>query len=104
VATATQERWMRLIELLNSEEFDYPSSWFEAADGTRSLLMANRTVAAQHIPSDAQRMRIDGETWVRGDEWITEDIQGIHDKLRGHQEYLSQIRDGVLFIELAPVG
>ena len=88
----------------HSDEFGYPSSWFEAADGKRSVLMANRTPAAQHIPADAHRMRIHGEMWVRGDDWITEDIQGIHDRLRGHPEYLSQIRDGVLYIELAPAG
>ena len=104
MATATQERWMRLIELLNSDKFGYPTSWFEAADGTRSLLMACRTSAAQHVPADAHRMRIDGETWVRGDEWDHEDIQAIFDGLQRHPEYVAALRGGSLYIELAPVG
>ncbi|MGL4555187.1 MAG: hypothetical protein ACRC33_28810 [Gemmataceae bacterium] len=104
MATATQERWMRLIELLNSDEFGYPSSWFEAADGTRSLLMACRTPTAQHVPADAHRMRIDGETWVRGDDWDREDIQAIYLGLQQHPAYVAAIRGGSLFIELAPAG
>jgi hypothetical protein len=101
LATAAQEQWMRLIELLNSDEFGYPSSWFETADGTRSLLMACRTPAAQHIPAEAHRMRIEGETWVRGDEWDREDIQAIYHGLQRHPEYVAALRDGLLYIELA---
>ena len=101
MATTDQVRWMRLIELMNSDEFGYPSSWFEDADGKRLLLNATRTPAAQYVPAATQQMRIDGETWVRGDDWDTEDIQGIYDKLR---EYLAQICNGALSIELTPEG
>src|SRR5262249_53398560 len=86
-ATVVQERWMRLIELLNSDEFGYPCSWFEDADGNRLLWMANRTVAAQYVKTNAHRMRIDAQTWVRGDEWIYEDIEGICRGLQAYPEY-----------------
>src|SRR5262245_16725427 len=95
---------MRLIELMNSDEFGYPCSWFEDANGKQLLLMANRTIAAQYVPPDAQRMRVDGETWVRGDEWIYEDIQSIHHRLQEYPEYLAQIRDRAIYIELRPEG
>jgi hypothetical protein len=103
VATTSQERWMRLIELMNSDEFGYPCSWFEDANAKQLLLMANRTIAAQYVPADAQRMRVDGETWVR-DEWIYEDIQSIYRRLQEYPEYLAQIRDGAIYIELTPEG
>lgn len=95
---------MRLVNLLNSDEFGYPSSWFEAADGTRSLLMACRPPAAQHVPANAHRIWIDGEMWVRGDEWNREDIQAIYHGLQRHPEYVAALRGGSLYIELAPVG
>ncbi len=95
---------MRLIELLNSDEFGYPCSWFEDADGKDLLLMANRTVAVQYVKANAHRIRIDAETWVRGDDWIREEIQAIYHGLQHYPEYVSVIRGGSLYIELAPVG
>jgi hypothetical protein len=104
VATTVQERWMRLVELLNSDEFGYPASWFETDDGAQSLTMANRCPAAEHVPADAHRMRIDGQTWVRGDEWDRDDIAAIFDGLQRHPEYVAALRGGSLYIELAPTG
>jgi hypothetical protein len=100
--TTNQERWMRLIELMNSDDFDCLCSWFENAAGTQFPTMANRIPAAQHIPTTVHRMRIDGATWVRGDDWVYQDIHSIYNKLRDNQEYLIQIRDDKLYIELAP--
>ena len=102
MTTQAQERWMVLVDLLNSDEFDFPSTWFEDSDGNRSTLMANRTVAAKHIPLDVHRMRIDGSIWVRGDDWIHHDIQMVYDKLSKRSEYLVSIVDDTLYIELTP--
>jgi hypothetical protein len=93
---------MQLIELLNSDEFGYPSSWFETPDGTRLHLMACRIPDAQHVPANAHRMRIDAETWVHGDDWDREDIQAIYHGLQQHPRYVAAIRGGSLYIELAP--
>lgn len=93
---------MELIELLNSEEFDYPCAWFEDSDGNRSTLMANRTVAAQYVPKNAKRMRIDGSIWVRGDDWIHHDLQNIYTKLLERPGYIVRIVDDTLYIELSP--
>ena len=102
VTTRDQERWMELIEMLNSEEFDYPSTWFEDAGGNRSTLMANRTVASQYVPKDAKRIRIEGNIWVRGDDWIHHDLQNIYGRLVNRPEYVVQIVDNTLYIELSP--
>jgi hypothetical protein len=104
MSTITQERWMRLIELLNSNDFDFVCSWFEDADGNQIGTMANRKTDAQHIPTTAHRLRIDGEIWVRFDDWIYQDILDIYNGLRDDPEYLVQIRDGKLYIELAAQG
>lgn len=93
---------MELINLLNSDEFDYPCSWFEDSEGNRSLLMANRTVEAKYIPTNVKRLRIDGSIWVHHDEWIHHDIQNIYDKLSEKPDYVLQIINEKLFIELAP--
>ena len=93
---------MALVDLLNSDEFDFPSAWFEDSGGNRSTLMANRTVAAKHIPLNVRRMKIDGSTWVRGDDWIHHDIQMIYDRLSIRSEYLVSIVDDTLYIELSP--
>ncbi|WP_145457153.1 hypothetical protein [Gimesia panareensis] len=95
---------MALINLLNSDEFGYPCSWFEDSRGEQSTLMANRTGSAKSIPMDAQRIRIDGSIWVHGDEWLHQDIQTIHDRFSEYPEYFVQIVDDTLFIELAPTG
>lgn len=102
MSTEIQQRWMRLIELLNSDDFGYPCSWFEDAAGDRLPLMANRIPAAEYVPAGARRMRIDGRTWVRGDDWIGEDIQGIYNKLRENPNYLVQLCDETLYVELSP--
>lgn len=92
---------MALIELLNSDEFNYPCTWFEDSQGNQSNLMANRTMAAQHIPMNAHRMRIDGSIWVRGDDWLHQDIQRIYDALTTSAEYTVSIVNGTLFIQLS---
>lgn len=93
---------MALIELLNSEEFDYPCAWFEDSDGNRSKLMANRTLTAQYVPTDAKSIKIDGSIWVHGDDWVHHDLQNIFVGLLIRPEYMVKIVDDSLYIELSP--
>ena len=44
-------------------------------------------------------MRIDGKIWCK-DDWIEEDIENIYNKLRDKPEYLVQICEGTLHIQL----
>jgi hypothetical protein len=99
MATERQRRWMRLIELLNSTEFDLVSAWFDDRDGNELPLMANRIDSPDNVPETAWRLKIRGRTWVRDDDWIVEDIAGIAKKLTVHSNYYVYIDDDSLFIE-----
>ncbi len=46
-------------------------------------------------------MRIDGSIWVRGDDWLHQDIQRIYDALTTSAEYIVSIVNGTLFIQLS---
>ena len=95
-----QRRWMQLIGLLNSSEYDVVSAWFEDRDGNELHLMANRIDSPDLVPAAAWRLKIRGSTWVREDDWIFEDTAGMAQKLIAHSDYLTYIENDSLFVEL----
>jgi hypothetical protein len=96
MATDRQTRWRQLLDILH--QFDF-LGWFEDELGIELIGLANRISEPEHIPLNADQLRLDAAVWCR-DDWIYTDIQQIAQLLSNNPDYDVELSEDTLRIKL----
>ena len=75
------QRWVSVLDVLSSDEFDVVSGHYEDRDGKEISMLWRHSADHYPVPAGTDAIAIRESMWVREDDWIEEDIDGILNRL-----------------------